>query len=79
MMVTKLRLIAALGALVAAVIVVWYSAPPAATGGGSVELRSTAAPMEPATTMKSPIIATTNPARSTRVKTSRSTSSSGSV
>jgi hypothetical protein len=40
---------------------VWQSAPPAVTGGGRVELRSTAAPMEPATTMKSPIIATVNP------------------
>jgi hypothetical protein len=60
-MVTKLRLVAALGALFAAAVLVWQSAPPAVTGGGSVELRSTAAPMEPATTMKSPIIATTNP------------------
>jgi hypothetical protein len=60
-MLTQLRLLAALGALLTAVVLVWQSAPPAVTGGGRVELRSTAAPMEPATTMKSPIIATVNP------------------
>ncbi|HZU47422.1 MAG TPA: DUF3558 domain-containing protein [Mycobacterium sp.] len=60
-MLTKLRLLAALGALLTAVVLVWQSAPPTVTGGGRVELRSTAAPMEPATTMKSPIIATVNP------------------
>ncbi|BCO36876.1 DUF3558 domain-containing protein [Mycobacterium heckeshornense] len=60
-MLTKLRLLAALGALSSAAVLVWQSAPPAVTGSGRVELRSTAAPMEPATTMKSPIIATVNP------------------
>jgi hypothetical protein len=60
-MLTQLRLLAALGALLTAVVLVWQSAPPAVTGGGRVELRSTAAPMEPATTMNSPIIATVNP------------------
>jgi hypothetical protein len=53
---TKIRLIGAVAALITAVIagtVGWQSAPPAPTGGGTVELRSTAAPME--TTMKSPI------------------------
>jgi hypothetical protein len=60
-MLTQLRLLAALGALLTAVVLVWQSAPPAVTGGGRVELRSTAAPMQPATTMKSPIIATVNP------------------
>jgi hypothetical protein len=60
-MVTKLRLLAALGALLTAVVLVWQSAPPTVTGSGRVELRSTAAPMDPATTMKSPIIATVNP------------------
>jgi hypothetical protein len=58
-MFTKLRLIGALGALITAVVVGWQSAPPAPTGGGTVQLRSTAQPME--TTMKSPIVATTDP------------------
>jgi hypothetical protein len=60
-MVAKLRLFAALGALVTALVVVWQSAPPASVGSPKVHLRSTAAPMEPATTMKSPILATTDP------------------
>ncbi|HZC93922.1 MAG TPA: DUF3558 domain-containing protein [Mycobacterium sp.] len=60
-MVTKLRLFAALGALVTAVVMVWQSAPPVNVGVPNVQLRSTAAPMEPPTTMKSPIVATTNP------------------
>jgi hypothetical protein len=61
-MFTKVRLIGALGALLTAVpmgIVGWQCAPPAPTGGRTVELRSTAQPME--TTMKSPIVATTDP------------------
>jgi hypothetical protein len=58
-MLAKVRLIGALGALVMAVIVGWQSAPPAPTGRGKVELRSTAQPLE--TTMKSPIVATTDP------------------
>ena len=60
-MVTKLRLLAALGALVTAVVVVSQSAPPANVGIPKVQLRSTAAPMDPPTTMKSPIVATTDP------------------
>ncbi|MGH3557396.1 MAG: DUF3558 domain-containing protein [Mycobacterium sp.] len=44
-----------------AVVVVWQSAPPAGIGVDSVQLRSTAAPMSTPTTMKSPIIATTDP------------------
>jgi hypothetical protein len=60
-MVARMRLALALGALVMAVVVVWQSAPPAITGGPPVQLRSTAVPLDPATTMKSPIIATTNP------------------
>jgi hypothetical protein len=64
-MLTRLRLIGALGALLTAVIggtVGWQSAPPAPTGGGPVQLRSTALPIEtPETTMKSPIVATTDP------------------
>jgi hypothetical protein len=58
-MLAKVRLIGALGALMTAVIVGWQYAPPAPTGRGPVELRSTAQPME--TTMKSPIVATTDP------------------
>jgi hypothetical protein len=58
-MLAKVRLIGALGALVMAVIVGWQSAPPAPTGRGTVALRSTAQPLE--TTMKSPIVATTDP------------------
>jgi hypothetical protein len=60
-MVTKLRLLAALGALVTAVVVVSQSAPSAKVGIPKVQLRSTAAPMDPPTTMKSPIVATTDP------------------
>jgi hypothetical protein len=57
---TKVRLVGALCALITAVIVGWQCAPPAPTGsGGPVQLRSTAQPME--TTMKSPIVATTDP------------------
>ncbi|ORV10408.1 DUF3558 domain-containing protein [Mycobacterium celatum] len=57
-----MRRTATLGALLMAVIVVWQSAPPAGTGGGTtVQLRSTGAPLEPATTMKSPVVATTDP------------------
>jgi hypothetical protein len=61
-MATKLRLTAVLCALVTAVILVWQSAPPGATGTAAVQLRSTGAPMtEPTTTIKSPVIALTNP------------------
>jgi hypothetical protein len=60
-MLARLRLAAALGALVMAAVVVWQSAPPAGITAGSVQLRSTAAPMDPPTTMKSPIVATTDP------------------
>jgi hypothetical protein len=60
-MVAKLRLLAALGALVTALVVGWQSAPPAHVGSPKVQLRSTAAPMAPPTTMKSPIVATTDP------------------
>ncbi|CQD21468.1 membrane protein [Mycobacterium europaeum] len=61
-MFAKVRLIGAVGALVAAAVagtVGWQGAAPAPAGPGRVELRSTAAPME--TTMKSPIVATTDP------------------
>ncbi|OBH87054.1 DUF3558 domain-containing protein [Mycobacterium scrofulaceum] len=61
-MFAKVRLIGAVGALVAAAVAGTagsLGAAPGPTGGGGVELRSTAAPME--TTMKSPIVATTDP------------------
>lgn len=62
-MATRARLIAALCALATAVIVVWQTAPPAMTGGSVVELRSTTAPMtDVSTTIKYPVIATTDPA-----------------
>jgi hypothetical protein len=60
-MVARIRLAAVLGALVMAVVVVCQSAPPAVTGGAGVDLRSTAVPLAPTTTMKSPIVATTDP------------------
>jgi hypothetical protein len=60
-MVAKLRLFAALGALVTAVVVGWQTATPVGVGAPHVELRSTAVPMDPPTTMKSPIVATTDP------------------
>jgi hypothetical protein len=57
-MATKLRLVAALCAVVTAVIVVFQGAPPAGvTRGDAVQLRYTAAPMsEPSTTIKWPVI-----------------------
>lgn len=61
-MFTKVRLVGALGALIAAVVAGLAGPagwPPAPGGGGPVQLRSTAQPME--TTMKSPIVATTDP------------------
>jgi len=58
-MFAKVRLIGALGALVTAVMVGWQSVPSGPTAGRTVQLRSTDAPME--TTMKSPIVATTDP------------------
>ncbi len=60
-MVTRLRLFAALGALVTAVIMAWQSTPPANVGMPTAQLRSTAAPTDPPTTMKSPIVAITDP------------------
>jgi hypothetical protein len=64
-MLTRLRLIGAFTALLSAVVggaVGWRGTEPAATGSHTVQLRSTAQPMEtPETTMKSPIVATTDP------------------
>jgi hypothetical protein len=58
----KVRLIGALAALLTSIMVGAHSVPPGPAGGGTVRLRSTAAPLEPAeTTMKSPIVATTDP------------------
>lgn len=60
-MFAKVRLAGALGALVTAAVagtVGWHGAS-ASPADGSVELRSTAEPMS--TTMKSPIVATTDP------------------
>jgi len=47
--------------VVTALVVASQSAPPAIVGTPDVQLRSTAAPMDPPTTMKSPIVATTDP------------------
>ncbi|CPR12518.1 membrane protein [Mycobacterium bohemicum DSM 44277] len=61
-MLANVRLIGALGALAAMIaggFLGGRSAPPAPGASGPVELRATAAPME--TTMKSPIVATTDP------------------
>lgn len=61
-MFANMRLMGALGALLTAVIVGtvgWHGAASAPSGRGPVQLRSTAQPME--TTMKSPIVATTDP------------------
>ncbi|WP_421840854.1 DUF3558 domain-containing protein [Mycobacterium sp.] len=61
-MFAKMRLIAALSALATAVLagtLGWQTTPPTRTAGQSVQLRSTATPL--ATTMKSPIIDTTDP------------------
>lgn len=61
-MATRLRLFAGLCALVTAVVVVWQSSPAGLGVTRSVQLRSTFAPMdEPSTTIKSPVIALTDP------------------
>ncbi len=61
-MVAKLRVLSALCALVAAVIVVWQTAPTGPAAGASVELRSTAAPLsDVSTTIKWPVIETVDP------------------
>jgi hypothetical protein len=61
-MAAKLRVLSALCALVAAVIVVWQTNPAGPAAAGSVELRSTAAPLsDVATTIKWPVIETVNP------------------
>ena len=62
-MFTRLRLMGAFCALLTVIggALGARGAPPAPTGGGTVQLRSTALPMAPETTMKSPIVATTDP------------------
>ena len=61
-MVAKLRLLSALCALVAAVIVVWQTNPAGPAGLRGIELRSTAAPLsDVATTIKWPVVETVNP------------------
>ncbi len=62
LMTAKLRVLSALCALVAAVIVVWQTNPAGPAAGGSVELRSTAAPLsDVSTTIKWPIVDTVDP------------------
>jgi hypothetical protein len=62
-MAAKLRLLSAVCALVAAVIVVGQGNPAGGTEDGSVQLRSTSAPMsDVSTTIKWPVIETVNPA-----------------
>lgn len=61
-MADKLRVLSALCALVAAVIVVWQTNPAGPAAAGGVELRSTAAPLsDVATTIKWPVVETVNP------------------
>lgn len=61
-MVTRLRLIAGLGAVLTAVVVVLQSAPAAHVAGPAVDLRSTGAPLiEATTTLKWPVLETTDP------------------
>jgi hypothetical protein len=61
-MVVKLRLLSALCALVAAVIVVWQTNAPSPAAGGPVHLQSTAIPMtNVSTTIKWPVVETVNP------------------
>jgi hypothetical protein len=61
-MAAKLRVLSALCALVAAVIVVWQTNPGGPAAQGRVELRSTAAPLSGvSTTIKWPVVETVNP------------------
>ena len=62
-MVARVRVLSALCALFAAVIVVWQANPPTTAGGnGDVDLRSTFLPLTNAsTTIKYPVIETTDP------------------
>ena len=58
----RMRLLSAMCALVTAVIVVWQANPVGGPAGGSVELRSTSAPMSGvSSTIKWPVIETVDP------------------
>jgi len=58
----KLRVLSALCALIAAVIVVWQTNPADPQAPGNVELRSTAAPLsDVSTTIKWPVVDTVDP------------------
>jgi hypothetical protein len=58
----KVRLLAAFGALLTAVVLVVQSGPAPMSGGGDVDLRSTAAPWpEVTTTIKWPVVETVDP------------------
>jgi hypothetical protein len=58
----RVRLLSALCAVLAAVIVVWQTSPVGTPAPGSVELRSTSAPLSGvSTSIKWPVIATTDP------------------
>jgi hypothetical protein len=61
-MATKVRLLAVLSALVAAVIMVWQTSPAALIRPDDIQLRATMAPMtDVQTSIKYPVVATTNP------------------
>lgn len=61
-MAARVRLLSALSALVAAVIVVWQTGPSAGSGGGVLRLDATDLPMtNVSTTIKWPVIETTDP------------------
>jgi hypothetical protein len=61
-MAAKFRLLSAMCALVAAVIVVWQANPIAGPDAGAVQLRSTSVPLSGGSSpIKSPVIATVNP------------------
>ena len=60
-MVARMRLCAALGALLAAVVIVLQAPAPAAGPSIAVDLRSTGMPLAPETTIKSPVLNLTDP------------------
>src|SRR5258708_17722648 len=62
LMAARLRILSALCALVAAVIVVWQTNPAGPAASGSVELRSTPAPLSDVSPpIKWPVVDTVNP------------------
>ncbi|KUI25873.1 hypothetical protein [Mycobacterium sp. GA-2829] len=60
-MAAKLRVLSALGALFAAVMVVFVTDPSGGTAAGRVDLRSTFLPLTGSTTIKYPVIDTVDP------------------